>query len=285
MKSEGVRKRERRPMKLLLRKRRRSATHWHRDDARYFPANLTPMSSNSTARNHLKAKRARRTALERVTVPINTRDDRSIAVGKDRMAVPRRPWMFALRSCLSAPLHATRTCRRSACILHLFYSQRARAQVHDLPAHRAKLARRRAFVVGIGHPRRELSLEDAARRDAVSRIAPIKVKSRVCHRNPNFKCVAPVWSIVTSKETNVSWNHSASIILLRSYLRYSGPKFWIPRRGDRVSTNFHFLFFFIIFDTITRRLFSAPPSFSSPRDNSRAHEPEVAATGVAASCS
>ncbi|XP_076234996.1 uncharacterized protein LOC143179587 [Calliopsis andreniformis] len=84
-----------------------------------------------------------------------------------------RPWMpVGNRS--SAPLHADRACRsrRAACILHLFYSQRARAQVHDLPAHRPKLARRRAFVVGIGHPRRELSLEDVARCVALCRAAP-----------------------------------------------------------------------------------------------------------------
>lgn len=63
---------------------------------------------------------------------------------------------------------------RAACISHLLSVQRASAQVYDLPAHRPKVARRRAFVVGIGHPRRELSPRDtprvsSTRRDATRR--------------------------------------------------------------------------------------------------------------------
>ena len=73
----------------------------------------------------------------------------------------------------------------AACVSHLLEAQCARAQVHDLPAHRPELARRRAFVVGIGHPRRELSLRDGPRISSSRRAASRRAASRRVHANAN----------------------------------------------------------------------------------------------------
>ena len=73
----------------------------------------------------------------------------------------------------------------AACVSHLLEAECARAQVHDPPAHRPELARRRAFVVGIGHPRRELSLRDGPRISSSRRAASRRAASRRVHANAN----------------------------------------------------------------------------------------------------